>query len=25
VPGSQRWLYEIEDQVSNAIVETSLK
>jgi hypothetical protein len=25
VPGSQRWLYEIEDQLSNAIVETSLK
>ena len=25
VPGSQRWLYEIEDQLSNAIVETRLK
>ena len=25
VPGSQRWLYEIEDELSNAIVETRLK
>lgn len=25
VPGSQRWLYEIEDQLSNAIMATSLK
>lgn len=25
VPGSQRWLYEIEEDLSNAIVETRLK
>ena len=25
IPGSQRWLYEIEDQLSDAIVETRLK
>lgn len=25
VPGSLRWLYEIEDQLSNAIAETRLK
>ena len=25
VPGSQRWLYEIEDQLCDAIVETRLK
>lgn len=25
VPGSQRWLYEIEEELSNAIVETRLK
>ena len=25
VPGSLRWLYEIEDELSNAITETSLK
>lgn len=24
VPGSQRWLYEIEDELSNAILETRL-
>ena len=25
LPGSQRWLYEIEEELSNAIVETRLK